>query len=104
MREAAALLVGRHDFLALSDKRIDEDKSTIVVVERVELAAAGDLILFRIGASHFLWKLVRRIVGMLVEVGRESMSVSEFGGLFSATGRKTRGQATAASDAQTKLV
>jgi tRNA pseudouridine38-40 synthase len=82
MHDAAALLAGRHDFQALSDKRIDEDKSTIVVVERVELAAAGDLILFRIGASHYLWKMVRRIVGMLVEVGRGSISVDEFRALF----------------------
>jgi len=84
MRDAAVLLIGRHDFQALADKRVDEDKSTIVVVERAELASAGDLILFRIGASHFLWKLVRRIVGMLVELGRGSISTAEFRALFEA--------------------
>ncbi|MBI4483824.1 MAG: tRNA pseudouridine(38-40) synthase TruA, partial [Acidobacteria bacterium] len=34
----------------------------------------GDLILYRIGASHFLWKMVRRIVGALVEVGRSNLT------------------------------
>jgi tRNA pseudouridine38-40 synthase len=51
-------------------------------VERAELSADGGLVLFRIGASHFLWKMVRRIVGALVEVGRGNLSVEEFGGLF----------------------
>src|SRR5215469_13280727 len=90
MRDAVALLVGRHDFQALADKRIGEDKSTIVVVERAELASAGDLILFRIGASHFLWKLVRRIVAMLVELGRGSISAAEFRALFEAPADRTR--------------
>ena len=77
MNEACSLVNGRHDFARLCDKRAEE-RSTIVVVERAELASDGDLLLFRIGASHFLWKMVRRIVGSLVEVGRRNLSVEEF--------------------------
>ena len=79
MREAAQLLVGRHDFYSFSEQ--DEDKkkpSTIVHVNHAEIFTDGDLICFRIGASHFLWKMVRRIVGMLAEVGRGNSSVKEF--------------------------
>lgn len=68
MQAAAALFPGRHDFERFCDKRGDE-KSTIVVVQRAELQRAGDLLLFRVGASHFLWKMVRRLVGVLAEVG-----------------------------------
>ena len=39
-------------------------------VEALELADAGDLILLRIQGSHFVWKMVRRVVGVLAEVGR----------------------------------
>ena len=39
------------------------------MVERVDLVEAGDLVLVRVAASHFLWKMVRRLVGALVEVG-----------------------------------
>ena len=77
MQQAAALLIGRHDFARFCDKRAGE-QSTIVVVERAELGREGDLILFRIGASHFLWKMVRRLTGALVEVGRGSLSMDEF--------------------------
>jgi len=74
MRRAAKSIVGRHDFTAFSDKRIKEDESRIVVVERCETAVAGGLILVRIEASHFLWKMVRKIVSFLVEVGRGTVS------------------------------
>ena len=43
---------------------------TLVLVERLEIAEDGDLILVGIEGSHFLWKMVRRIVGVLVEIGR----------------------------------
>ena len=68
--EAAATIAGRHDFSAFTDKRLAAGDSRIVVVERCEAAQAGDLILIRIEASHFLWKMVRRLTGTLLEVGR----------------------------------
>lgn len=70
MREAASAIAGRHDFSAFTDKRLREDESRIVVVERCELERSGDLILFRIAASHFLWKMVRKLTSFLVETGR----------------------------------
>ncbi len=39
-------------------------------VESVEVREEGALILIRIVGSHFLWKMVRRMVGVLAEVGR----------------------------------
>ncbi|MEW6128247.1 MAG: tRNA pseudouridine(38-40) synthase TruA [Acidobacteriota bacterium] len=81
MQQAACLVSGRHDFVAFSDKR-EEEKSTIVVVEGCELKVAGDLIVLRIGASHFLWKMVRRIVGALAAVGRGNLAVEQFSALL----------------------
>lgn len=68
--EAASRLAGRHDFSAFTDKRLPAAESRIVVVERCEVGVAGDLILVRIAASHFLWKMVRKTVALLVDVGR----------------------------------
>jgi|ERR1051325_1968776 tRNA pseudouridine38-40 synthase len=74
MARAAAELAGRHDFTAFTDKRLAEDESRIVVVERCEVGIADDLILIRIAASHFLWKMVRKLVGVLADVGRGAVS------------------------------
>ncbi|MEO8035738.1 MAG: tRNA pseudouridine(38-40) synthase TruA, partial [Acidobacteriota bacterium] len=73
MQSAAGAIAGRHDFSAFTDKRLKQDESRIVVVERCQLERADSLILFRIEASHFLWKMVRKLVAFLVEVGRENI-------------------------------
>ena len=81
MRAAASLFVGHHDFRSFSDDD-PEEKSTEVVVEGLELYEDGDLILVHIEGSHFIWKMVRRIVGVLVEVGRGGMTADDAGALL----------------------
>ena len=97
MREAAPLFVGMKDFESfaasargprgptgspspeLVDGReeprpptapVSGERSTLVLVDRLDIAEEGDLVLVGIEGSHFLWKMVRRIVGVLVEIGR----------------------------------
>ena len=74
MARACALFEGTHDFSSFCESP-ETQRSTLVRVERAEVFARGGLILFRVGASHFLWKMVRRLVGALVEVGRGNLSV-----------------------------
>ncbi|MGZ5434061.1 MAG: tRNA pseudouridine(38-40) synthase TruA [Thermoanaerobaculia bacterium] len=74
MSLSASSIAGRHDFSAFSDKRLKEDDSRIVVVDRCELAKVGELILVRIAASHFLWKMVRKLISYFVEVGRGNVA------------------------------
>jgi tRNA pseudouridine38-40 synthase len=81
MRAACGLVEGRHDFGSFCESP-GEQRSTLVEVSRAELAEEGGLVLFRVGASHFLWKMVRRLVGALVEVGRGDLTAGEFGGLL----------------------
>ena len=73
-----------HDFQAFSDDD-PEEKSTDVLVEDVTLGEDGDLILVRVGGSHFIWKMVRRMVGVLVEVGKGQLDPDDVTGLLSAT-------------------
>ena len=74
MRHAAAGFTGMHDFQAFSDDD-PEEKSTDVLVEDISLAEDGDLILIRVGGSHFIWKMVRRMVGVLVEIGKGDLDL-----------------------------
>jgi tRNA pseudouridine38-40 synthase len=80
---AAALLPGRHDFQRFCE-RPGEQPSTVVVVERVEVAEAGSLILCRFVASHFLWKMVRRLTGALVKAGAGELDLEGLAGLLAA--------------------
>lgn len=75
MREAASRFVGLKNFERFTDDDPSQ-KSTTVLIERLELAESGSLILVRIQGSHFLWKMVRRIVGLLAAVGRGELTAA----------------------------
>ncbi|HUH66561.1 MAG TPA: tRNA pseudouridine(38-40) synthase TruA [Syntrophales bacterium] len=77
MQAAAHVFQGFHDFASFADKRMDKDTSTKVKLDTVAVTEADGLIVFRVVGSHFLWKMVRRIAGILVEVGRGNLSVAE---------------------------
>ena len=79
MTAAAARFTGMHDFQAFSDDD-PEEKSTDVLVEEVTIAEDGDLILIRVGGSHFIWKMVRRMVGVLAEVGKGQIDPDDVAG------------------------
>jgi tRNA pseudouridine38-40 synthase len=81
MRRAAAVFVGMHDFRAFSDDDPDH-KSTQVLVETFEVHEDADLIVVHIEASHFLWKMVRRLAGVVVEAGRGALSLDQVAGLL----------------------
>ena len=74
MQQALAIFQGFHDFASFADKRMDKDTSTQVDIESIALKEFGNLIVLRVVGSHFLWKMVRRIVGMTVEAGRGNIT------------------------------
>lgn len=69
MKDAAKLFEGMHDFKSFSDDD-PEYKSTKCMIESISVEDTPEKILIRIKASHFIWKMVRRIVGVLAETGR----------------------------------
>lgn len=75
MRNAAQAFVGMGDFQSFTAADPAE-QSTKVLIDACTVEEAGDLILIRITGSHFIWKMVRQIVGVLVEVGRGTLQPS----------------------------
>jgi tRNA pseudouridine38-40 synthase len=76
MRTVAASLRGFNDYASFTDDDPDE-KSTEVSVARLDVLEQGALVLIRIEGSHFLWKMVRRIVGVLANVGTGALPAGE---------------------------
>jgi tRNA pseudouridine38-40 synthase len=83
MRRAASVLVGFHDFQSFSDDD-PRDKSTEVDLEVLDVHDDDDLIVVHVEGSHFIWKMVRRLVGVLVAVGRGELAEGEVGALLTA--------------------
>ena len=88
MRQAAQAFVGMRDFQSFAHSirpragttsRADDegDASTLVLVERLDIVEADGLVLVGIEGSHFLWKMVRRMVGVLVEIGRGGLEPAD---------------------------
>jgi tRNA pseudouridine38-40 synthase len=83
MSDAARMLIGRHNFSAFrAEDRSRPDESPIVVVEDAGIETDGDLIVFRITASHFVWRMVRRVVGALVKLGLGEITADDFSRLL----------------------
>jgi tRNA pseudouridine38-40 synthase len=76
MRATAEQFSGMQDFRSFTDDSADE-KSTVVAIERIEVAEDGDLVLVRVEGSHFLWKMVRRMIGVMVDVGIGGTTVDQ---------------------------
>ena len=76
MRTATSAFVGMKDFRAFTDDE-PEEKSTRVLVESIEIVEIGALVLIRVQGSHFLWKMVRRLVGVLAAVGRKELKPAD---------------------------
>jgi len=69
MRQAAAALVGEHDFRGFASSADDRD-NTVRRIARCDVAEAGSEILVTLRGDGFLYNMVRNIVGTLIEIGR----------------------------------
>jgi tRNA pseudouridine38-40 synthase len=76
MRVVAGRFSGMNDFRSFTDDNAGE-KSTVVAIRRIDVAEDGDLVLIRVEGSHFLWKMVRRIVGVMVNVGSGQVAAED---------------------------
>ena len=81
MTEAAKNFPGLKDYRSFTDEDL-EQSSTKVEIIHASVNDFGDMILFHVVGSHFLWKQVRRMTGVLVEAGRGNLSSEEISSFF----------------------
>lgn len=84
MNEAAKYFTGLKDFRNFTDSE-QESGSTKTEIIKAEVKLYDDVIIFHVIGSHFLWKQVRRMTGVLVEVGRGNLAPSELASFFKGT-------------------
>ena len=75
MRQAARLLIGRHDFSAFRSSEC-QAASPIRDLMICAIETQGQTITLRLRANAFLHHMVRNIVGSIVEVGRGAQPVN----------------------------
>ncbi|MEI6084251.1 MAG: tRNA pseudouridine(38-40) synthase TruA [Verrucomicrobiota bacterium] len=77
MRRAAKMIVGRHDFSALSANPMRVIDTPVRRVTKLTITRRGNLLTIVVCADGFLYKMVRSITGALVKVGEGRMTVAE---------------------------
>jgi tRNA pseudouridine38-40 synthase len=95
MRAAITALIGEHDFAAFGQPTIGE--STIRSMTRAEVIADGPHIAIELQANGFLYRMVRRIVGTLIMVGRGERSDVDFANILTSADPNRAGPAVAPS-------
>jgi tRNA pseudouridine38-40 synthase len=84
LEQAAAELVGRHNFRRLSSKRQDvaehseEPHHTTRQLQQITMQSHGPLLTLTVEGSGFLYRMVRVIIGSLIHLGRGRCSLADF--------------------------
>jgi tRNA pseudouridine38-40 synthase len=93
MKKAATLLLGCHDFAAFCNFKKDSSYKhyirTLTKVNIIEMK--GKMLRFEIGGDHFLYKMVRNIVGTLAYVGRGKLGLEEIPRILASQDRTKAG-------------
>ena len=102
MKAESKALCGRHDFSSFSAadpclKKHGREQNKVRTIKRVSFSCRNGLILINIEANGFLYKMVRNIIGTLLEIGRGKIKK---GGLKMILASKTRRKAGPTAPAQ----
>jgi tRNA pseudouridine38-40 synthase len=95
MNKGAEFLVGHHDFKSFSKSNTDVKTNDCNVIE-AKWELEENTLVFTIQADRFLRNMVRAIVGTLLDVGKEKVSLNELESIVASKNRSNAGESAAA--------
>ncbi|MEG0553333.1 MAG: tRNA pseudouridine(38-40) synthase TruA [Carnobacterium sp.] len=90
MNEACSKLIGTHDFIGFSSLKKTK-KSTVRTIDEISIHREGDLLHFTFVGEGFLYKMVRIIMGTLLEIGAGTKSPECIDSIFESGVRSDAG-------------
>lgn len=90
MRQAAAYLVGEHDFASFCSAG-SQAETTVRTIYDLAVDRSGEEIVIRVAGSGFLYNMVRIIAGTLMEAGRGRMAPEKMEEILAAKDRTAAG-------------
>lgn len=91
MCAAAARFAGERDFRSFASESGNTPESTVRSVFSSTLERRGDLLVYRVRGSGFLYRMVRNVVGTLLEVGRGNVAAADIERILAAQDRRAAG-------------
>lgn len=90
MRKAAYSFLGEHDFTAFSNSK-SKKKSMVREIHSIEITKNDAFVCIRISGNSFLYNMVRRMVGTLIEVGQGKKKPEDIPDILNSKERKQTG-------------
>lgn len=92
LKEAASYFIGTHDFTTFANvKKITGDNRR--TIHRLELIKQGAILCLAFEGNGFLYKMVRNIVGTLLDICAGKLAIGDIPKLFAARDRRLAGRA-----------
>ncbi|MDA9472245.1 tRNA pseudouridine(38-40) synthase TruA [Enterococcus sp. 5H] len=90
MNQACLKLMGKHDFIGFSSLKKTK-KSTVRTIDELSIQKDGSLLHFTFVGDGFLYKMVRIIMGTILEIGAGEMSLEMIDEIFESKIRSEAG-------------
>ena len=81
MNKACDKLVGKHDFIGFSSLKKSK-KSTVRTINEIKIHKEGDLLHFTFIGEGFLYKMIRIIMGTILEIGAGTTELESIDAIF----------------------
>jgi len=91
MKRGAELFLGIHDFASFASNRGRPEKSTVRQIFSFEVKKKNSFLVFQVEANGFLYKMMRGIVGTMLEIGRNKLTIEDFKQILDKKDRKYGG-------------
>jgi tRNA pseudouridine38-40 synthase len=91
MRRAARHFLGEHDFTAYSNAKANK-KKTVRTIYSLDIETNGGFIEIRVRGNGFLYNMVRKIVGTLIEAGMGEKRAEDIPAIIASRDRSLTGR------------
>lgn len=91
MQVASQFFIGTHDFQTFGNAAHPKRKDTLRTIYRLDIIQENEALRFEIYGNHFLYKMVRNLVGTLLYVGRGKLTLKQAEQLIAAKDRTLAG-------------
>lgn len=91
MQKAGQYFVGEHDFTAYTNAKSNK-KKTVRTIYALEIEADGGMLFIRVRGNGFLYNMVRKMVGTLIEVGMGEKQTDDIPAILASKERQQTGR------------
>ncbi|PIS01987.1 MAG: tRNA pseudouridine(38-40) synthase TruA [Chlamydiae bacterium CG10_big_fil_rev_8_21_14_0_10_42_34] len=96
LKKGAGYFIGTHDFISFANVKDEPQKDTTRTIKRLDIIEQKGGVRLEFEGNGFLYKMVRNITGLLLDIGAGRVQIEEIPQIFEARDRRKAGTAAPA--------